>query len=334
MKYLDHEIHTMFNIETTAIISKLAKEYSIETAALLAIVETESAGVSFWKVGSFDKPAIRFEGHYFYDRIPESRRAEAVKLGLAHPDAGVVKNPKSYAARYALLERARAFDENAALESTSWGLGQVMGANWRDLGYKSVKDFVSKQNTIEGQVEAMLRFIKVNGLIKYINAKNWKAFASRYNGPAYKKNKYDTKMADAYSRYSTGTVAQSDAGVIHFMQNMLNAVGEYKLKVDGVMGPQTKTALMDFQLKNGLVADGIYGPLTREELEKDYVDAANKREDILGKIGTIGGASGTAISEAAKQIEPLAATSVWLQYLFIGLTVIGILVTLKATIWK
>lgn len=324
----------MFDLETTGIISKLAKEFGLETAALLAVVETESAGVSFWKVNGFNKPAIRFEGHYFYDRIHPSKREEAVRLGLASPKAGGVANPKSYAARYALLDRARAFDENAALESTSWGLGQVMGANWASLGYKTVKDFVTTMNTIDGQVEAMLRFIKVNGLIKYINAKDWTTFAKRYNGPSYRKNKYHTKMADAYIRYSTGTVAQSDVSLIRLMQTMLNAVGEYKLAVDGVMGEQTKTALMDYQLKNGLVPDGVYGPLSRAELERDYVEISKKREDIIGKIGTIGGAGGTAISEAAKQIEPLADTSFWLQWLFIGLTVVGILITLKATLWK
>lgn len=324
----------MFDLETTAVISKLAKEFGLETAALLAVVETESAGVAFWKVGNFSKPAIRFEGHYFYARIADDRKAEAIRLGLASPKVGGVANPRSYSARYALLERARAFDENAALESTSWGLGQVMGANWRDLGYKSVKEFVASQNTITGQVEAMLRFIKVNNLIRHIQNKNWTAFAKAYNGPAYKRNKYDTKMADAYSRYSTGSIAQADTSVTQLLQKMLNAVGNYNLVVDGIIGDATKLALRDYQLKNGLVSDGIYGPLTREELEKDYLEISTKREDIWGKIGTIGGSTGTAITEAAKQIEPLTSISSGLQWLFIVLTILGILITIKVTIWK
>lgn len=322
----------MFDLETVGIISKLAKEFGLETAALLAVVETESAGVAFWKVGNFNKPAIRFEGHYFYDRIAENRREEAVKLGLASPKAGGVKNPSSYAARYALLERARAFDENAALESTSWGLGQVMGAHWASLGYRTVKDFVATQNTIEGQVEAMLRFIKVNGLIRYIKAKDWAGFAKRYNGPGYRKNNYDTKMATAYARYSTGTVAQADTSNSRLMQTMLNAVGEYTLTVDGIVGDTTKTALMDFQLKNGLVADGVYGPLTKEALEKSYKAIGNQRVDFIGKVGAGSGTIGATVTEAATTIQPLAEVSRIMQYLFFALILVGVSLTVYATI--
>lgn len=322
----------MFNLETTAIISKLANEFGLETAALLAVVETESAGVAFWKVGNFNKPAIRFEGHYFYARLSGAKRDEAVRLGLAAEKAGVVKNPSSYSARYALLERARAFDENAALESTSWGLGQVMGAHWASLGYKSVKDFVAAQNTIEGQVEAMLRFIKVNNLIRHIKSKNWSAFAKAYNGPGYRKNNYHTKMADAYIRYSTGTVAQSDISLIRLMQTMLNTVGNYELTVTGIHDDVTRTALMDYQLKNGLVADGVYGPLSRAELEKDYKAVGNQRVDFIGKVGAGSGTIGATVTEAANNIQPLAEVSHIMQYLFFALILVGVSLTVWATI--
>lgn len=31
--------------------------------------------------------------------------------------------------------------------------------------------------------------------------KNWAQFAKAYNGPAYKENKYDAKLNEAYQRY-------------------------------------------------------------------------------------------------------------------------------------
>jgi hypothetical protein len=31
-----------------------------------------------------------------------------------------------------------------------------------------------------------------------IRTKNWPSFARQYNGPAYAKNKYDEKLAEAY----------------------------------------------------------------------------------------------------------------------------------------
>ena len=38
------------------------------------------------------------------------------------------------------------------------------------------------------------------------------------------------------------------------------------LKVDGNFGPKTKSKVVEFQQRNGLVADGIVGPLTLDEL--------------------------------------------------------------------
>ena len=39
------------------------------------------------------------------------------------------------------------------------------------------------------------------------------------------------------------------------------------IKQDGKFGPQTKAALEEFQSNNGLVADGVLGPKTRQEME-------------------------------------------------------------------
>jgi len=316
-------------------IRNLAQVHKIEEAALLAVVEVESSGTSLWKVGSVMLPAIRFEGHYFYQRLSGAKLQEAIEQGLANRKAGGVKNPKSYADRYELLNRAKKIDLNAALESTSWGAGQVMGAHWKALGYKSVLDLTQAALTIHGQIEMMVRFIVHNGLDKAIRNKDWLTFARGYNGKEQKG--YDKRIAEAYARYNgspTSDYAVEDIAGVMQMQTMLNKLGNYGLIVDGDYGDKTKQALRDFQLKNGLVSDGIYGPLTREELEKDYKDAANKSEDILGKIGAGAGAAGAVITEASKQIEPLAATSSIAQYLFVGLTVLGVLLTLKATIWK
>ncbi len=51
------------------------------------------------------------------------------------------------------------------------------------------------------------------------------------------------------------------------LQQLLNSAGG-KLTVDGVFGPQTKSAVMAFQQKNGLTVDGIVGPQTAAALAK------------------------------------------------------------------
>ena len=318
-------------------VREAATKNNINEAALLAVVEVESSGVPLWKVGASMLPPIRFEGHYFYQRLTGAKLQEAINQGLAAKKAGAVKNPRSYSARYEFLERAKKIDSKAALESTSWGAGQVMGSHWQKLGYKSVEDLVKAAGTVEGQVDMIVRYLKVHGLIDAVNSRKWDTVAYGYNGPKYKNGKYHTKLADAYAKYSSSAtsdyVVEDIAGVMQ-LQTMLNKVGNYNLVVDGDFGPSTKTALIDFQIKNGLVADGIYGPISREELEKDYREAAKRSEDLIGKIGAAGGAAGTALSEAAKQVEPLASTSQWLQWLFIGLTVAGILFTLKSTFFN
>ena len=42
-------------------------------------------------------------------------------------------------------------------------------------------------------------FLKANGLISKLQRHDWAGFARGYNGSAYAKNQYDTKLAVAYN---------------------------------------------------------------------------------------------------------------------------------------
>ncbi|MEO1748724.1 MAG: N-acetylmuramidase domain-containing protein, partial [Pseudomonadota bacterium] len=131
-----------FSKETKAEIEKVAKARGIEPAALLAVCEVESAGRAFAIVDGRREPLIRFEGHYFDRLLPDTARSKARSLGLASPRAGAVKNPRSQSGRWALLNRARSIDDDAALQSCSWGIGQVMGSHWKALGVSSPQALV------------------------------------------------------------------------------------------------------------------------------------------------------------------------------------------------
>lgn len=50
------------------------------------------------------------------------------------------------------------------------------------------------------------------------------------------------------------------------IQTRLKNWGYYKGSVDGIYGTQTKNAVISFQKKNGLTADGIAGPKTLEKI--------------------------------------------------------------------
>ncbi len=323
----------VFDRETQDAITQIAHKIGVEPAALLAVAEVESNSVAYWTVRGSKLPAIRFEGHYFYARLKGDALREAIQKGLASKRVGGVKNPRSYTARYDLLERALLIGAREALESTSWGLGQVMGANWKDLGYQSVEDLVNTaKGSIAGQVEVMAKFIEKNGLIPHLKTKNWKAFARRYNGPKYWMNKYDKKMASAYARYKGGTAAN---GSIRDVQRDLAKLGYAPGPIDGVAGIRTVQAVKKFQEDNDLVADGIVGPMTREAineaLARKKVTTAS-RDTKIGVISSGIGTAGTTLTETAGTISMVSDYSDTLKWLFVGLLVAGALLTAWAVI--
>lgn len=192
----------MFDSQTIAALTVMANEAKIEPAALLAIAEVESGGRALHNVNGGKEPAIRFEGHYFDRRLSGRLRDYARSNGLSAPIAGRIRNPKSQGERWLLLERAMGLNKKAALESTSWGLGQVMGAHWEWLGYATVDDLVAEaRGSVAGQARLMLRFIEKAELLEVLKARNWREFARRYNGPAFARKEYDKRMAEAYQRW-------------------------------------------------------------------------------------------------------------------------------------
>ncbi|TDR35684.1 N-acetylmuramidase family protein [Aquamicrobium defluvii] len=193
----------MFDDDVRREIERVAKARGWGAAQLLAVAEVESGGQPFATINGRREPLIRWEGHYFDKRLSGEKRTRARKAGLADPKAGAVKNPNSQAARWKIFEQAAAIDRTAAIESMSYGIGQVMGAHWKWLGYHSAEDLLlDARNGVYGQVRLMANFIEKSGLASALARRDWAAFAKVYNGPAYAKHRYDQKMAAAYQRYA------------------------------------------------------------------------------------------------------------------------------------
>ena len=52
------------------------------------------------------------------------------------------------------------------------------------------------------QLDAFVTFIASDATLhKALKARKWAEFAKLYNGPAYKENLYDAKLAQAYERF-------------------------------------------------------------------------------------------------------------------------------------
>ncbi|WOE43087.1 N-acetylmuramidase family protein [Acinetobacter chinensis] len=187
---------------TVGQIAAQAAELGIEVAVLRAVIEVECKGSGFNSDGT---PVILFERHVMRQRLIASKQTEILnEMMIKRPDlcSKTSGGYGLYSAQHGRLNAAAQYHRNSALESASWGIGQVMGYHWAVLGYKSLQTFINAMYKDEAsQLEAMCRYIKVNNLINALKSKDWKSFARGYNGIAYAKNSYDIKLENAYKKW-------------------------------------------------------------------------------------------------------------------------------------
>lgn len=74
----------------------------------------------------------------------------------------------------------------------------------------------------------------------------------------------------AFGGHAESPPAQHRDQDTSWVQKVLNALDNLGLVVDGINGPKTKAAVMEFQKAQGLLVDGIVGDQTRAELETAY----------------------------------------------------------------
>ena len=168
-----------------------------EIAAIKAVCEVEAPNGGFAKSGN---PTILFEGHIFH-RYSKGRFTEKHPT-LSYPKWTRAHYAKTQDGEWVRLQAAMRLDETAALMSASWGKFQIMGFNFALCGYKSVEEFVEAMQESEAkQLDAFVQYILATGLQDELQARDWPKFARYYNGPEYKKNRYDTKLAKAFTKY-------------------------------------------------------------------------------------------------------------------------------------
>jgi hypothetical protein len=219
----------------------------VELPALWAVMTVETRGCGFLPDR---RPLVLFERHWF-------RKLTGGAFDNAAPDlsnATAGGYGKGGAHQHERLERAIALDRRAALESTSWGLGQVMGFNARAVGFADVEAMVAAMCESEDQqFQAMVAFIKDRGLGAHLRAGDWATFARLYNGPDFQKNKYDTKLAMAHARFETGPLPDLR---VRAAQLYLSFLGFDAGGVDGWFGEKTQNAVVKFQASRGLPTGG------------------------------------------------------------------------------
>ena len=264
----------MVNLLSSDDVERCARTLNVPVAALRAVLAVESAGSGF--VMSTDLPRILFEGHVFH-RLTDGT-FEVERPDLCHPK-WTKQHYRGGRGEYDRLLDAIELAADAALMSCSWGLGQVMGFNHRLCGFDHIDDFVNAMAVDEArQLEAMCAFIKANGLDGELRDQAWADFAERYNGPGYKANAYDTKLAAAYAEARRsedalgGAPLEEDRARVAGLQAALNAAGANpRLAVDGWWGPKTRAAVVAFQRDQGL---GVSGRVDAALLDRLGIDDA------------------------------------------------------------
>lgn len=186
-----------------------ANDLSVELFAIEANAETESRGAGFFNDGSC---SILFERYWMYRNLIQFK-GQATADGLMNRYPDIINPNRNYLggpAEYKRLNLALTVDRNCALLSTSWGMFQIMGFNYKDAGYQSVESYVADMKTSEKlQLAAYVNFIRNHqegALQRSLQAKNWAGFSGVYNGSANIAI-YSMRMANNYRLFSTGQMA-------------------------------------------------------------------------------------------------------------------------------
>jgi hypothetical protein len=177
-------------------IAATAVALQCEAAAIRAVCDIESAGGGFLP----DKrPKILFEAHLFGNLT--HHRWDATHPNISSPCWNRALYGADGAHQYDRLAEAIGLNRDAALQSASWGMFQIVGMNYASCGFAGVEPYVAAMCVSEGaQLAAFAAFCRHGGLDKYLRTHDWTQFALLYNGPGEAENDYDSKLAATYRR--------------------------------------------------------------------------------------------------------------------------------------
>jgi hypothetical protein len=242
-------------------VQQAANVLGVDRHTILAIAEVETAGCGFL---ADRRPQILFERHIFH-RLTGGQ-FDAISPRISAPTCGGYGRCGAY--QYERLELAVQLDSQAALRSTSWGMGQIMGFHAEMVGYRDAAEMVEAfADSEQAQLLAIARFCKKRGLDDELRSQDWTGFAYAYNGPKFSVNNYDGKLRACYQRMKNakGLDLKVRTAQMHMMY-----LGLYSGKIDGLKGPATRRALARLQKRCGLPVNGNLDGRTQAALDEQY----------------------------------------------------------------
>lgn len=172
--------------------------YRIEPAALHAFADVECATGGFSPDGRL---MILYEPHVFHrctrgmwegctvtcvgGQVSASYpKWVPVKAGALPPRCDVHPYQLDQLSRWGLLAFAAEMDFDGALQACSWGAFQVLGENYRALGYPTPWHFVCAMYEGElAQLDAAIRYLESRDVLDAMRKGDWRKVIAAWNGP-------------------------------------------------------------------------------------------------------------------------------------------------------
>jgi len=220
---------------------------NVQPQKIWAVLQVEAAECGFLPDR---RPVVLFERHIFYRLTSGAFRS--THPNICNPIPGGYGAPG--ANQYTRLDQAMALNPDAALQSTSWGIGQVMGQYFSLAGYPDVETMVAAMiDSEDAQLDAFCAYLQSTRLAEPLQAHDWALFARGYNGPDYAANHYDTQLSAAFQRFSSGPLPDLN---VRAAQLYLTLRGFSPDGIDGIGGQHTLDAILNFQASVGLPKTG------------------------------------------------------------------------------
>jgi peptidoglycan hydrolase-like protein with peptidoglycan-binding domain len=280
-------------------IEQAALSLKCHPATIEAITQVESAGSGYFSLSEDKLRRIKIlpEPHVFGDKLPTALIKKALEVGLAYENYKVTKASGHYKrmgpakARYDFFARMIDFKQSTAYLSISSGKFQIMGFNFESCGWKDAQKMFEDFCESEAyQLKAFLGFMATNNLVNAMQTENYARIEKVYNGGGLNgvyANRMKAAAAVLRAKQWKNWTPNNPIPVVKIdklltkkeypglleMGDSGQAVADLQIKLgithgDGMFGPKTREAVIEFQKKNNIVADGIVGRVTHEALWK------------------------------------------------------------------
>lgn len=242
----------------------------VEWEAIAAVAKTEAERGAY---GPDGRPTVLFERHKF--RKFTNGAHDHSHPDLSNADAGGYGSAE-HAHAWSRVTRAYALDPEAALRATSWGQFQMMGFNFPMTHCKNAHELVLYLTQCEAnQLAVFMDFVRHEELIDALKRRDWAAFAFKYNGKDYAKNKYDERMARHYAELRGAT-----AYVIPQHWRLAKSLAKLRAQVDakcpgrskasdGDIGDAAHAAKGEDSDHNAYIVDGDMPVVTAIDITND-----------------------------------------------------------------